>query len=67
MRFAMIRVASQRERQPLHGIVERAIGLALLHLVWAKLVADIVQDVAEVQGVECAEAEIDGELQPGLA
>ena len=58
---------AERERQPLHAVLERAIGLAVLHLVRANLVADIVQDVTEVQRVERAQAEIDRELQPCLA
>ncbi len=49
------------------GFVEDAVGLALMRFVGANLIDEIVEHVAKMHGVQHAEAEIDGEFQPGLA
>ena len=43
------------------------IGLALVHFEGADLIDQVVDDVAQMHGVEHAEAEVDGELQARLA
>ena len=53
--------------ESLDHLVEHSIGLALVHFVGANLIDQVVDDIAEVHGVEHAETKVDRELQPGLA
>ena len=50
----------------LHHVFENTIGLTGCRLVRAQLTTHVVEHVAEVQRVERAEPEVDGELQPSL-
>ena len=43
------------------------IGLALVHFKWTDLVNQVVNHIAKVHGIQHAEAEIDRELETGLA
>jgi hypothetical protein len=53
--------------QVVDHLVKHAIGLAFVHLIRANLVDQIVYYVAHMHGVQHAEAEVDRELQAGLA
>ena len=53
--------------QAVHGFVENTIGFALVHFVGADLINQVVEHIAQVHGIQHAEPEIDGELQPRLA
>src|SRR5580704_15353312 len=46
--------------------MEDAISFALLYFVGTNLIDQVVKDIAQVHGIQHAESEIDGELQPGL-
>ena len=58
---------AQRGGEPGHGLLEDAVRLARIHLERTDLVDDVVHHVAGVQGVQHAQAEIDGELQARLS
>src|SRR5262249_48778977 len=58
---------AERIGEGLSGVVDDSVGLALVHFERTDLVDELVEDVAEVQGIEHAHAEIDGELEAGLA
>src|SRR5262249_26189683 len=60
------RPIAQRRGELLHRLRERTIRQPRRDLVRADLAADIVQDVAVVERVKGAHAEIDTELQAGL-
>ena len=62
-RLAILQVLAE----PVDHLAEDAVGLALVRFVGADLVDQVVDDVAQVHGIQHAEAEIDGELQSGLA
>ena len=48
-------------------IFSAAIGLALIHFIRTDLINEVADDIAQVQGVQHADAEIDRELQAGFA
>ena len=62
---------ASRSRRSSHKSIDRlaehAVGLALVHFERTDLVDQLVDHVAQVQRIQHAHAEIDGELQPWLA
>src|SRR5207302_5087625 len=55
-----------RIRESFHGFLNDSVGLALVHLERADLIDEFVDDVAEIEGVQHAHAEIDRKLKAGL-
>src|SRR5262249_25154898 len=53
--------------QGLRGVADHLVGLALVHFERTDLVDELVEDVAEVKGVQHAHAEIDAKLEARLA
>jgi hypothetical protein len=53
--------------QSIHCFAKDAIRLAFFHLKRTDLVHEVVDHVAQVHRVQHSEAEINGELQPGLS
>ncbi len=53
--------------EPIDHFAEHAIRLALVHFERTNLVDQVVDHIAQMHGIQHAEAEVDSELQPGLA
>ena len=66
--FNLERLAiSQVIAKTVHHLAEHAIGVALVRFIGTNLVDEVVDNIAEVHGIEHAKSEIDGELQAGLS
>ncbi len=61
------RPVAQRGGELVHRALEHLFGLALVHLEGPHLIDQVVHHVPDVQGVQHAQPEIHGELQPRLA
>ena len=53
-------------REHIHRLAKHALSLALLHFERTNLVDQVVAHIAQVQGVQHAESEVNGELQAGI-
>ncbi len=58
---------AQHGAERVHGLVEDTVGRALFRLIGTDAEDHLVHDVAQVQRVEHAHAEVHGKLQPGFA
>ncbi len=58
---------AQHGAKRVHRLVEDAVGLALFHLIRTDAVDHLVHDVAEIERIEHAHAEVDRELQSSFA
>src|SRR5208282_2767186 len=52
--------------QSIHSFAEDAVGLATIRFIGTDLVDEVVEDVAEMHGIQHCEAKINGELQARL-
>ena len=52
--------------EQVHALVEHAVGFAWVHFVRADLIGDVIDDVADIHGIQNPEEEVEIHFQPSL-